>query len=366
MKIPINDLKYQNQILRKKFFSSIKKIFNHSNYILGPEVEKLERGLRSYCGAKYCISTSSGTDALLISLMSLGIKRGDEVITTPFTYVSTAEVIIRVGAKPVFADIENKTFNIDPNKIKSKINNKTKAIIVVSLFGEPANIKQLKKYADNIPIIEDGAQSFGSSHYGKKSCNLSIIGCTSFFPTKALSCYGDGGAIFTSSKSLYKKIKSIRIHGQTKKYNYKILGISARLDTLQASFLIEKLKILDKEINKRKEIYNLYKKKFSKIKDIEIFEPKKFNKSNYAIFSMIIKKRKRNKLKAYLQRKGIQTMIYYPYPLNKFKIFDKNCNVNSTPNALNVSQSVISLPMSPYLSKKKVNFVINNVVNFFK
>ncbi len=366
MKIPINDLTKQNQILRKKFFNSIKKVFNHSKYILGPEVEVLENKLKSYCGAKYCVSTSSGTDALLISLMPLGIKRGDEVITTPFTYVSTAEVILRVGAKPVFADIENKTFNIDPKKIKSKINNKTKAIIVVSLFGEPANIREIKKYTLKVPIIEDAAQSFGSSHYTKKSCNLSLIGCTSFFPTKTLSCYGDGGAIFTSNKSLYKKIKSIRVHGQTKKYNYKVLGISARLDTLQASFLIEKLKLLDEEIKKRKEIYNLYKKNFLKVDEIEIFQPKKFNKPNYVIFPMTIKNKKRNKLKAYLQKKGIQTIIYYPYPLNKFDIFDKKSDVKSTPNALSLSKSIISLPMSPYMSKKEVNYVINNVIKFFR
>lgn len=364
MIIPINDLKPQNKILKKKFLTSIKNIFNHNKYILGPEVNILEKKLKSYCGTKYCITTSSGTDALLISLMALGIKSGDEVITTPFTYVSTAEVISRLGAKPIFVDIEEEGFNIDPKKIKQRISNKTKAIIAVSLFGMPANIKKIKELNPNIPIIEDGAQSFGSFHYNKKSCNLSEIGCTSFFPTKTLGAYGDGGAIFTNNYHLYKKIKSLRVHGQDKKYNYKLLGISARLDTIQAGILIHKLKLLDIEIKKREKIFYKYKTKLNSIKQVKIIETKSFNKSNFIIFSIIIKNNKRNKLKNYLKKKGIQTIIYYPKPLNSFKIFNNKKNL-PTPNAKKTSDSILSLPMHPYLSQNKINYIIKHIHNFF-
>jgi UDP-2-acetamido-2-deoxy-ribo-hexuluronate aminotransferase len=362
MKINFNDLRAQNKIIRKKILSNFEATFQNSKFILGPQVKLLEKKLSKYTRSKYCITTSSGTDSLLISLMSLGIKRGDEVITTSFTYISTAEVITRLGAKVVFIDISLEDYNIEINSLKKKINHKTKAIIVVSLFGQPANFKQIKKISKKIPIIEDGAQSFGSSHHNVKSCNLSLIGCTSFFPSKSLGCYGDGGAIFTNNKNLYKKMLMIRQHGQKKKYDYKILGISARLDTLQAIVLIEKIKLLDKEISARKKKFDFYYSSLNKIKDLEIKKIKKENRSNYSILPILVKKN-RQKLIEYLNKNKIPTAIYYPKPLNYFKIFKSF--KKQTPNATDISKKILSLPMSAYLSKSQQIYIVKKIKEYF-
>ena len=366
MKINFNDLSIQNKIIKKNLLVNLKKIFNHGKYILGPEVQKLEKKLKKYTDSKYCLTTSSGTDSLLIALMALNIEPNDEVITTPFTYISTAEVILRAGARPVFADISLKDYNIDINSLKSKISKKTKAIIVVSLFGQTADIKNIKKIAKKIPIIEDGAQSFGAKHHGVKSCNLTTIGCTSFFPSKALGCYGDGGAIFTNNKSLYIKMKMIKQHGQNKKkYKYEKLGISARLDTIQAAVVLEKLKILDIEIDKRKKLTNYYKKNLQHIDDIQLPIIKKYNHSNYSIFSVLIKK-KRNLFINYLKKKNIPSIIYYPIPLDYSKVFKKFSHIKSTPNAKKISKSILSLPISPYLRKDEREYIVKSIKNFFQ
>jgi UDP-2-acetamido-2-deoxy-ribo-hexuluronate aminotransferase len=364
MKINFNDLKFQNKIIKKKIYKNFEKIFNHSNYIFGPEIEALEKKLNFFCNTKYCIATSSGTDALLISLMALNLKSTDEVITTPFTYIATAEVILRVGARPVFADINPATGNIDPVSIKKKINKKTKAIIAVSLFGQTANIEAIKKIAKNIIIIEDASQSFGATHNNKKSCSLADIGCTSFFPSKILGCYGDGGAIFTNNKKLSGRFIKIRKHGQGSKYNYEILGINARLDTMQAAVLLEKIKLLNLEIKKRNNIYNLYKKKLTDIKEISLLKIEENNYSNCSIFSILVKKN-RLKLINFLKKKGIPTVIYYPKPLNYFPIFKKYSSVSSTPNALKMSKLILSLPISPYMKEKSINYITATIKNFY-
>ena len=224
MKIPFIDLKSQYKAIEPKIRSRIDAVLEHGQYIMGPEVKELEERLQEYTGSKHCISVSSGTDALLISLMALGIKPGDEIITTPFTFVSTAEVIALLGAVPVWVDIEPDTCNIDASKIESAITSKTKAIMPVSLYGQTPDMDEINAIASkngNIPVIEDAAQSFGATYKGKKSCNLSTIGCTSFFPAKPLGCYGDGGAIFTSNDELAKACNEIRIHGQGERYIYK-------------------------------------------------------------------------------------------------------------------------------------------------
>ena len=362
MKINFNDLETQNKLIRKKILSNFRSTFQNSKFILGPQVALLEKKLSNYTRSKYCVTTSSGTDSLLIALMALGIKKGDEVITTSFSFISTAEVVIRLGAKVVFADISFQDYNVEINSLKKKINNKTKAIIVVSLFGQTANFKQIKKISNNIPIIEDGAQSFGSSHHNIKSCNLSLIGCTSFFPSKALGCYGDGGAIFTNNKNLYKRMLMIRQHGQKKKYDYKILGISARLDTLQAIVLLEKLKLLDKEISNRKKKFDFYYKNLNKIKQLEIKKITKGNKSNYSILPVIVKKN-RKKLIEYLMKHKIPTTIYYPKPLNYFKIFKSS--IKQTPNAMEISKKILNLPMSAYLSKSQLIYIVKKIEEFF-
>jgi len=362
MKINFNDLESQNKLIKKKILSNFKLIFQNSKFILGPQVALLEKKLSDYVGSKYCITTSNGTDSLLISLMALGIKRGDEVITTSFTFISTAEVITRLGAKVIFADISLEDYNIEINSLKKKINKKTKAIIVVSLFGQTANFREIKKISKKIPIIEDGAQSFGSSHHKVKSCNLSLIGCTSFFPSKSLGCYGDGGAIFTNNKNLFKRMLMIRQHGQKKKYDYRILGISARLDTLQAVVLLEKLKLLDKEILIREKKFNYYYDNLNKIEDLEIKKIKEGNKSNFSILPIVVKNN-RKKLIEYLNKNKIPTTIYYPKPLNHFKIFKSS--KKTTPNALEISKKILNLPMSAYLSETQQNYIIKKIKEYF-
>ena len=229
MTIPFIDLKNQYQALKPQIQERINRVLDHGQYIMGPEVQELEEKLAVYTGAKHCITVASGTEALLISLMALGIKPGDEVITTPFTFVATTEAIVLLGAKPAFVDIEPDTCNIDVRKIEEKITDKTKAIMPVSLYGQPADMDEINAIAarhNNIPVIEDAAQSFGATYKGKKSCNLSTIGCTSFFPSKPLGCYGDGGAIFTNDNLIAQAAKEIRVHGQIARYVHTRVGVA--------------------------------------------------------------------------------------------------------------------------------------------
>jgi len=261
MTIPFVDLKTQYESLKPQIQERINRVLEHGQYIMGPEVEELESMLANFTGAKYCITVASGTDALLISLMALGIGPGDEVITTPFTFVATTEVIVLLGAKPIFVDIETDTCNIDTSKIEDKINSKTKAIIPVSLYGQPADMDEINLIAarnGNIPVIEDAAQSFGATYKGRKSCNLSTIGCTSFFPSKPLGCYGDGGALFTNDDVLAQAIREIRVHGQSQRYIHTRVGVGGRMDTLQCAVLLAKLECFEWEIEQRIKVGEQY------------------------------------------------------------------------------------------------------------
>jgi UDP-2-acetamido-2-deoxy-ribo-hexuluronate aminotransferase len=359
MKINFIDLKSQYKKIKSSINSRIKKVLDHGQYILGPEVEELENKLSKYVGVKYCLTVSSGTEALLISLMALGVKSGDEVITTPFTYVATAEVIVRLGAKPVFVDVEIDTFNINADLIENKITKKTKAIMPVSLFGQIPDMDKInsiaKKY--NIPVIEDGAQSFGATYKNKKSCSLSKIGCTSFFPSKPLGCYGDGGAIFTNSKIIYNICKMIRVHGQKKKYIHDIVGVGGRMDTLQCAIVLEKLKVFDNELKTRNFLAKKYNNFFNSLQDPNIMYPviRKYNKSSYAQYTLILKNRAEiiNRLK----KMGMPSTVYYPVPLNKQKPYKFFCCPNCTPNSNKLSKKVLSLPMHPYLNESFFNII---------
>ncbi len=233
--IPFIDLKTQYRALEDSIKARMHKVLEHGQYIMGPEVRELEQKLEAYTGAKHCITVASGTEALLISLMAMGIQPGDEVITTPFTFVATAEVIVLLGAKPVFVDIEPDTCNIDVSKIEAAITPRTKAIMPVSLYGQPCDMDEINAIADKhkLIVIEDAAQSFGAEYKGRKSCNLSTIGCTSFFPSKPLGCYGDGGAIFTSDDAIAQACREIRVHGQSKRYVHTRIGVGGRMDTIQ-------------------------------------------------------------------------------------------------------------------------------------
>ena len=261
MNIPFIDLKAQYQALKPSVDARIQRVLDHGQYIMGPEVAELEEKLAQYTGAKHCITVASGTEALLISLMALGIGPGDEVITTPFTFVATAEVIVLLGATPVFVDIEADTCNIDASLIEAAITPKTKAIMPVSLYGQPADMDEINAIAarhGNIAVIEDAAQSFGADYKGRKSCNLSTIGCTSFFPSKPLGCYGDGGAIFTNDDALAKAMREIRVHGQERRYVHTRIGVGGRMDTLQCAVVLAKLERFAWEVEQRLAIGQRY------------------------------------------------------------------------------------------------------------
>ena len=360
------NLERQTKKIFSKNVNSLKRLLLNSEFIMGKDVFKLEDKLKNFTKSKYCITTSSGTDALLIALMSLNLKKGTEIITTPFTYVSTSEVILRLGFKPVYVDLDSNTCNISYKEIEKKISKKTGAIMPVSLFGQPANFKKINKIARHykIPVIEDAAQSFGSKHFGIRSCNLSDIGCTSFFPTKSLGSYGDGGAIFTNNKSLAEKCKIIRGHGQVKKYDYKTLGINGRLDTIQASFLLNKLDIFKEELKKRKTKAEYYMNKLD-LKEIKFLKTEKGNSNIFTLFN--IKVKNRNKLAIFLKKKKIPTIVYYPKPLNLYKPFKKfNTSSNNLRNSYKVCREILSLPFSPYITKREQDKVIQYIKLFFK
>src|SRR5690554_7319717 len=254
------DLAAQQARIKDKIDANIQKVLAHGKYILGPEVAELEQRLAEFCGAKHCITVANGTDALQIAQMALGVGHGDEVIVPGFSYIATAETPAVLGAKPVYVDIDPKTYNMDPAKLEAAITPRTKAIIPVSLYGQCADFDAINAIAakHGIPVIEDGAQSFGASYKGRKSCNLSTIGCTSFFPSKPLGCYGDGGAIFTNDEELATTMRQIARHGQERRYHHVRVGVNSRLDTLQAAILLPKLAILDDEIHKRQHVAEKY------------------------------------------------------------------------------------------------------------
>jgi UDP-2-acetamido-2-deoxy-ribo-hexuluronate aminotransferase len=359
------DLNLQHKIIESEIKIGIDKVLDHNQYIMGPEVRLLEEKLAEFVGSKNCIAVGSGTDAILISMMALNIGPGDEVITSPFSFIAAVEMILLLGAKPIYVDIDSTTFNIDASLIEEKITSNTKLIIPVSLFGQCPDMATINEVASrySIPVLEDSAQSFGASYKAKKSCNLSTIGCTSFFPSKPLACYGDGGAIFTNDQCLTDVIKEIRTHGQKKRYFHHRLGINSRLDSIQAAILLEKIKIFPNEIILRQQVAERYNSLFSSFKD-QIISPNIsiFNKSVYAQYT--IQTEERDSLKLFLEKNDIPTVIYYPIPLNEQSInkdFSKDL-----PNAKLASDRVLSLPMHPYLTKKDQDKVVNCCKVFFE
>ena len=345
--------------------NNIKKVMKHGQYILGPEVEKLENKLKIFTDSKYCIGVSSGTDALLVALMALNINEGDEVITTSFSFFATAEVIALLKAKPVFVDIDPKSYNIDPKKIESKISEKTKAIIAVSLYGQPADFKEINRISTkySIPIIEDAAQSFGAQQEEIKSCNLSTIGVTSFFPSKPLGCYGDGGACFTNNEEIANKLRRISLHGQEKRYHHTLIGINGRLDTIQAAILLAKLEFYPGEIKKREENARIYSLKLNEIGIRSTPFIYKNNTSVYAQYTIQIKNRALFQKK--LKELGIPTAVHYPQILPMQPVFQSNKDlneiINENPISYVASQRVVSLPFDPWLKKSDIKFIVDNI-----
>ena len=347
------DLSAQQKRIRAKIESRINHVLDHGQYIMGPEVKELEQRLADFVAVPHCITCSSGTDALLIALMALDIGPGDEVITVPYTWISTAEVIALLNAKPVFVDIQPDTFNINPDLIEAAITPNTKAIMPVSIYGQCADMTRINAIAEkhNIPVIEDGAQSFGATHYGKKSCGLSAIGCTSFFPSKPLGCYGDGGAVFTSDDVLADKMGQIRVHGQKVKHQHPLVGINGRLDTLQAAILLEKLEIFPEECSLRWEAGQRYNDLLTGIPGIQVPVIAEGNDSVYAQYTILTKDRE--ELSASLKAEGIPSVAYYAVPLHLQGAFaDLKHKPRDFPVAEKVASECLSLPMSPYVTQQ--------------
>jgi UDP-2-acetamido-2-deoxy-ribo-hexuluronate aminotransferase len=368
MTIPFIDLKTQYLALKPQIQERINRVLEHGQYIMGPEVQELEERLATYTGAKHCITVASGTEALLISLMALGVKPGDEVITTPFTFVATAEVIVLLGAKPVFVDIEPDTCNIDATKIEEKVTSKTKAIMPVSLYGQPADMDEINAVAarhGNIPVVEDAAQSFGATYKGKKSCNLSTIGCTSFFPSKPLGCYGDGGAIFTSDDGIAQACREIRVHGQKVRYSHDRIGVGGRMDTLQCAIVLAKLELFDWELSMRQKIACFYEENYQgkTEKNLKInWRPtliKNSRDSAYAQFTIICDDRM--EIEKLLQNVKVPYAIHYPTPINEQIAYRDYCCVECTPVSSAMAKKVLSLPLSAHMSESDMRRVIDSL-----
>jgi UDP-2-acetamido-2-deoxy-ribo-hexuluronate aminotransferase len=354
------DLKTQYQRLKVEIDAGIQRVLDHGQYILGPEVAELEEKLAAYTGSKYCISVANGTDALQIAQMALGIGPGDEVITPGFTYIATAETVALLGAKPVYVDIDPRTYNLNSALLEAAITPRTKAIVPVSLYGQCADFDAINAIAakHGIPVIEDAAQSFGATYKGRKSCNLSTIACASFFPSKPLGCYGDGGAIFTNDDELAKVMRQIARHGQDRRYHHIRVGLNSRLDTLQAAILLPKLAIFDEEIGKRKQVAAHYNDLFCLLQahdsslraqrgnlclTLPYVEP--HNSCVWAQYTVRVQNR--DALQEKLKQSGIPTAVHYPIPLNKQPAVADAGAVMPVGDA--VAEQVISLPMGPYL-----------------
>ena len=342
------DLKAQQARLKDKIEASIQNVLTHGQYILGPEVKELEEKLAAYVGAKHCISCANGTDALQIVQMAFGIGPGDEVITPGFTYIATAETVAVLGATPVYVDVNPKTYNLDIEQLEAAITPRTKAIIPVSLYGQCADFDAINAIAAkyNLPVIEDAAQSFGATYKGRKSCNLSTVACTSFFPSKPLGCYGDGGAIFTNDDELAKIIRQIARHGQDRRYHHVRVGMNSRLDTLQAAILLPKLEILDEEMQARQRIAETYTKLFNEAGILTTPFIEEHNQSAWAQYTIQVENR--DQVQEKLKAQGIPTAVHYPIPLNKQPAV-ANANV-SLPIGDAIAERVMSLPMHPYLT----------------
>jgi UDP-2-acetamido-2-deoxy-ribo-hexuluronate aminotransferase len=350
-KIEFIDLKSQYADLAESINRRIQQVLNHGQFIMGPEVRELEQALERYSGSGHCVSVASGTEALLISLMALGVRAGDEIITTPFTFVATAEVIALLGAVPVFVDVQRDTCNINPALIEAAITNKTKAIIPVSLYGQVADMDEINAIAakhGDIPVIEDAAQSFGATYKGRKSCSLSTVGCTSFFPSKPLGCYGDGGAIFTDDEKLAKAMREIRVHGQERRYFHARLGVGGRMDTLQCAIVLAKLERFNWEIEQRNEASSRYLELLSNVPDVTPLVVRADRTCVWGQFTIQVESR--DSVVEKLKAAGIPTAVHYPTPLHRQPVFESACRISGLlVQAEAVATRVVSLPMHPYI-----------------
>lgn len=361
MKIDFAKLQDQYQLYKTEIDEAIQAVLNKSNYIMGEEITQLEESLQEFTKAKFAISCSSGTDALLLAMMALDIKPGDEIITTPFTFIATAETIAFLGATPVFVDIDEKTYNLDASLIEEKITSKTKAIIPVSIYGQPADMQKIQDIANkhNLKVIIDGAQSFGSTFNGITDSAWGDISTTSFFPAKPLGCFGDGGAVFTDNEELAEKMKSLRVHGQSKRYHHKYIGMGGRLDTIQAAILNVKLKYYEKDLALRQEVASKYTKSLSG-KDLVLPYVDEKATSAWAQYSIRVKNR--DSVQEKLKEAGIPTAVHYPKPLHIQECFEYlGYKKGDFPISEIVSEEIMSLPMNPYLTDEEIEYISENI-----
>ena len=358
------DLKTQYRQLKPEIDRRIQAVLDHGAYIMGPEVAELETALAGYVGTKHCIAVASGTDALLIAMMALGIGVGDEIITTPFTFIATGEMIALIGAKPVFVDIDRDTYNMDPALIEAAITVRTKAIMPISLYGQCAELDAINAVAQKhgIPVIEDAAQSFGATNKGRKSCALSTIGCTSFFPSKPLGCYGDGGACFTDDDGLAKVMREVRVHGQDRRYHHPIIGINGRMDTLQCAVLLAKLPSFPVEVRARERIGADYSTLIRGLgSDVTPPRLEAHNTSVYAQYTVEVAQRDlvQEKLKA----TGIPTAVHYPTPLHLQPAFrNLALGPGAFPRSESAASRVMSLPMHPFLTREMQEQIVGKLI----
>jgi UDP-2-acetamido-2-deoxy-ribo-hexuluronate aminotransferase len=352
------DLKTQQKQIHASLTEGMMKVLSHGQYIMGPEVKELEDKLSNFVGAKHCIANSSGTDALLLPMMAMGIKPGDEIVTTPFTFFATGEMISLLGAKPVFVDIDPETYNLDPKKLASAITSKTKAIMPVSLYGLCADMDAINQAAGKIPVIEDAAQSFGASYKGKKSCALSTFGATSFFPSKPLGGYGDSGATFTNDDAMAQAMREIRVHGQEKRYHHTRIGINGRIDTLQAAILLAKFSIFPQEVEARARIGARYRERLGQKLKLQALPAGYTNV--YGQFTIEVDNRE--EFIKRMNEMGVPTAVHYPVPLHLQPAYkDMNFKVGDFPHAERAAKRVCSLPMHPYLDEKTQDKVVETV-----
>jgi UDP-2-acetamido-2-deoxy-ribo-hexuluronate aminotransferase len=359
------DLKSQYRALKADIDARIQRVLDHGQYIMGPEVRELEETLTRYTGAKHCITCASGTEALLMSLMALGVGPGDEVVTTPFTFAATAEMIVLLGAHPVFVDIEPDTCLMDASKVEAAITARTRAIMPVSLYGQVCDMDAIHAIAQrhgDIPVIEDAAQSFGASYRGstgvqRKSCHLSTLGCTSFFPSKPLGCYGDGGAIFTDDDELALVLRQIRVHGQDGRYHHVRVGVGGRMDTLQCAVVLAKLPRFNWEIGRRQELGAEYMRRIEEsAAGIQALSVRPDRDSVWAQFTVLVDDR--DLVQEALHQRGIPTAVHYPLSLNKQPAYRHLDHASETPNSHAAARRVLSLPMSADLTRENVDLVV--------
>jgi UDP-2-acetamido-2-deoxy-ribo-hexuluronate aminotransferase len=341
------DLKSQYEAARDLIDQRIHAVLDHGQYIMGPEVGELETRLAAYTGARHCIAVASGTEALLIALMALGVRPGDEIVTTPFTFIATAEVIVLLGAVPVFVDVDARTGNLDPALLEASIGTRTRAIMPVSLYGTPADMDEINAIAarHGLAVIEDAAQSFGAEYRGRKSCNLSTIGCTSFFPSKPLGCYGDGGALFTNDDELARAMREIRVHGQSRRYVHTRVGVGGRMDTLQCAVVLAKLGLFDWELGQRRRAAATYDALLGG--KVDLVARGADRTSVFAQYTVLVERR--NEVQRILQDAGIPTAVHYPVPIHMQPAYAHLAGGATCPVARALADRVMSLPMGPYL-----------------